>query len=249
MSRWAELMAGSGDAPLHAVLIDPASSSPSDAAKIAEVSTAAGTDLVLVGGSTGVTGQGVQATVDAIRNVTEAPLFLFPSSHTQLAGGLDGILFTVTFNSTRQELIIEEQALGASPALDAGIDAITTAYVIVEPGMTVGEVTQANLVPRDDGGALRVKRYGSLAKVLRFDALYLEAGSGAPDPVPPALIRAAAETGVPTIVGGGIRSTQQAIEAAQAGASMVVTGTLAEDGELDELGKLVRALKKLKNPS
>lgn len=227
----------------HATLIDPATSDPGEAAQIARAADDAGTDVFLIGGSTDVTGDLVRRTLSSIREVSEQPVLLFPSSAGQYARGLDGMLFTVPFNSERTEYVIEEQAKGAGLVLEAGIETVNTAYLIVAPGMTVGEVAQADLVPRDETGAKRVARYAALAQVLRFDAVYLEAGSGAPEPVPPALVQAAAGFEVPVMVGGGIRTPEAAARAARAGADLLVTGTLAEDGELEALGALVEGLR------
>jgi phosphoglycerol geranylgeranyltransferase len=81
-----------------------------------------------------------------------------------------------------------------------------------------------------------------------FKLLYLEAGSGAHTQVNPALIESARSVeGLTLVVGGGIRSPEQAKIAAQAGADWVVTGTLTEDASsLDELRQritdIVRAI-------
>lgn len=229
--------------PLHATLIDPATTSPADAAKLSERLARAGTDLILLGGSTGVTPEAMQATVDAVKEACDRPVVLFPSSSTQMAGGLDGILYTLTFNSTLQACIIEEQARGAGPVMASGIEVITTAYVIVDPGMTVGRVTEADLVPRDELGAQRAGRYADLARVLGMDAIYLEAGSGAPDPVPPAVIEAARAPDLGLIVGGGIRTPDQARAAVQAGADLIVTGTLAEQGKIEAVTAIIDAIR------
>lgn len=231
------------ESPLHTTLVDPATSGTEEAARIAAAADEAGTDALLVGGSTDVTDELVGRTVAALKEAGDAPVLLFPSGAGQFAPGLDGILFTVPVNSTRTRLVVEEPAAGAGPVLEAGLPAVTTAYVIVEPGMTVGEVAQADLVPRGKAGVERVARYASLAEVLGLDAVYLEAGSGAPDPVPADLVRAAAQREPRVVVGGGIREPEQARELAEAGADVVVTGTLAEDGDLDALADLVAALR------
>ncbi|PSG96908.1 phosphoglycerol geranylgeranyltransferase [Thermoplasmatales archaeon SW_10_69_26] len=245
MTVWSELTRDRDNRPLHATLIDPASTPGEEARPIAEAAADAGSDLFLLGGSTDVSKSDVQECVEAIEEVAEVPVFLFPSGSDQFAPGLDGLLFTLTVNSTRPELIVEEPAKGATPVRKSGLEAVTTAYVIVEPGMTVGEVAEANLVTRDIEGCQRAARYASLADVLGLDAIYLEAGSGAPDPVPEDMIEAAAEPDVPMIVGGGIRSPEAAAEAARAGADLIVTGTLAEDGDLEELEALIERLGKV----
>ena len=82
-----------------------------------------------------------------------------------------------------------------------------------------------------------------------FKLLYLEAGSGASTQVNPELIeRARTVEGLTLVIGGGIRTPEQAKLAADAGADWVVTGTLTEDAaDLEELrtriSGVVQALK------
>jgi phosphoglycerol geranylgeranyltransferase len=62
---------------------------------------------------------------------------------------------------------------------------------------------------------------------MRF--IYLEGGSGVANPVPPEMIKTVKKyLDVPLIVGGGIRTREQAATAAQAGADIIVTGNLIE---------------------
>lgn len=245
MTVWSQLLEEMEAHPTHATLIDPATTPGREAVPIAKAASQAGTDLFLLGGSTDVSKEDVGACVEAIQEAADQPVLLFPSGSDQFAPGLDGLLFTIPVNSREPELIVEEPAKGAAPVLRAGLEAVTTAYVIVEPGMTVGEVAHADLVTRDIDGCQRAARYAALAEVLSLDAVYLEAGSGAPKPVPIDMVEAAAERQVPVIVGGGIRSPEAAAEVARAGADLIVTGTLAEDGDLDELSRLIERLRKV----
>ena len=74
-----------------------------------------------------------------------------------------------------------------------------------------------------------------------FKLLYLEAGSGASEPVNPELIKSAREACELTIiVGGGIRDGQTAKKAVAAGADWIITGNLAE--EYDDSDELQRVL-------
>ncbi len=60
--------------------------------------------------------------------------------------------------------------------------------------------------------------------------IYLEAGSGASNPVLPKVIKAVKETiSIPLIVGGGIRSEKELQEAYDSGADLVVIGTAFEE--------------------
>ena len=77
-----------------------------------------------------------------------------------------------------------------------------------------------------------------------FKLLYLEAGSGASTQVNPELIeRAKTVEGLTLVIGGGIRTAEQAKVAAEAGADWVVTGTMTEDAsDLEELRLRISAV-------
>ena len=73
--------------------------------------------------------------------------------------------------------------------------------------------------------------------------MYLDGGSGAPQPISPEMIAAvrAAAPG-PLFVGGGIRTPEQAATAWQAGADVVVVGTALEpEGSAHLLAELTLA--------
>jgi putative glycerol-1-phosphate prenyltransferase len=68
--------------------------------------------------------------------------------------------------------------------------------------------------------------------------IYLEAGSGARNPVPMSLIKKVSESlTIPLIVGGGIRTQHQLENAFNNGADVVVIGTAFEEnnGILDTI--------------
>jgi phosphoglycerol geranylgeranyltransferase len=89
-----------------------------------------------------------------------------------------------------------------------------------------------------------VKAYSLTAAMYGFKLLYLEAGSGAENQVDPELIKSAKTTeGLTMLVGGGIRTPQQAQIAAEAGADWIVTGTLTEDAtDLADLREKIHAI-------
>ena len=67
-------------------------------------------------------------------------------------------------------------------------------------------------------------------EMLGLKMMYMDAGSGAQNPVSAKMISAVREgVSVPIVVGGGIRSTEQAVEAWRAGADVVVVGNAIED--------------------
>jgi len=212
---------------LHMALIDPDKQSPEDAGKIAARMLEAGTDAVLIGGSTGVTNENLSSTTLAIKEASGLPVIHFPGSASALSKDVDAILFMSMLNSTDVNWIIGAQVYAAPILKKMGIETIPMGYVIVEPGMKVGEVGKADCIKRDD--VKRAVSYALACQMLGMDMVYFEAGSGADRPVPPEMIRAIKEAiDIPLIIGGGIRTPEAAAAAREAGADIIVTGTLLE---------------------
>ena len=130
-------------------------------------------------------------------------------------------------NSRSLTMVMRAQVMGAPIIKSMGIEPISMGYIIVEPGMKVGEVGQADLVGHDD--IPKAVAYALAAQMFGMSFVYLEAGSGAYEPVSPEMISAVKEAiDIPLIVGGGIRTPEAAQAAREAGADAVVTGTFIE---------------------
>jgi phosphoglycerol geranylgeranyltransferase len=230
---------------LHMTLIDPADTSPENAGSIAAMAAKSGTDAIMVGGSTGITTENMDAIVCGIRKGSgKLPIILFPSSAATISRHADAIYFLSLLNSRNVKHVVREQARGAPFVKKSGIEPIPMGYIIVEPGMRVGEVGEADAISRQDiDGAVR---YALAAQYLGMQLIYLEAGSGAPEPIPKDMISAVKrETTVPLIVGGGIRTKKNVDDVLGAGADIVVTGTAVEaaDDLAAKLSEIVGAVK------
>ena len=244
----------------HVTLIDPDKQSPQVASDRACVAVEAGTSMIVVGGSTDTPDEIVHATCVAIQEGLElrafaasqspdgdelrwqVPVVLFPGGSHALSPAADAITFMMLMNSTDRRFLVGEQLRGA-PYLDKfGVDALPTGYLVCHPGGKVGEVGSADLLMPDDVDL--VKAYSLTAAMYGFKLLYLEAGSGADKQVNPELIKSARTTdGLTIIVGGGIRTPEQAKLAAESGADWVVTGTLTEDAtDLNDLKSKIAAI-------
>jgi len=151
--------------------------------------------------------------------------------------------FMSMLNSVNVGHVIGEQVKGAPIVKVLGIEPISMGYIVVEPGMKVGEVGMANPIPRNEP-KLAVA-YALAAEFMGMGLVYLEAGSGAPEAVPSEMIAAVKKNiTIPLIVGGGIRDPSTAEKVRLAGADIVVTGTVVENSDLGEdLRKLIRAAK------
>lgn len=227
---------------MHMTLIDPEKQSPEESAEIALKACRAGTDAIMVGGSTGVTQANLDETCVQIKRNCKLPLIYFPSGANAISSKCDAIYFMSMLNSRNVKNITGEHAKGAPIIKKLGLEPISMGYVIVEPGMKVGEVGEAEVVRR--GEFDRLIGYALTAEYFGMDLLYLEAGSGAPEPVPLDMIAAAREAvEIPLVLGGGIVTPEQAKQMAAAGADIIVTGTLVENGEFEKrLRKMTAAV-------
>jgi phosphoglycerol geranylgeranyltransferase len=224
---------------VHMTLLDP--EKEIDAGAIGKHIEESGSDAIMLGGSTGVDEKKLDDTIDELKKSTELPIILFPSSSRSLSRHADAIYFMSLLNSRDVRIIVGEQKRAARAIKKFGIETIPMGYIIVEPGMKVGEVGQAEVLKRDDfDGAIG---YSLVAQYFGMKLVYLEAGSGAPRPVSPGMVSAVSEEiEIPLIVGGGIRTAEAARNVARAGADIVVTGTIVEE-DVSILGGIVKSVK------
>ena len=212
---------------IHMTLIDPAKQEPERAGEMALAAATAGTDAIMIGGSTGVSQELSDATIQNIKSNVDVPIILFPTSGSALSKHADAIYFMSLLNSTNVKYVTREQKLGAKVIKSFGLETIPMGYIVIEPGMKVGEVGEVELVARDNyqdavGYALSAEYFG-------MKLVYLEAGSGATAPVPPEMIRAVKdELTIPLVVGGGLRTEINVQKALESGADIIVTGTIIE---------------------
>src|SRR5256886_220144 len=209
--------------PLHMTLLDPDKQTPPDAASLSSEAASAGTDAIMVGGSTGVTQDKVDATVLAIKEAAKLPVILFPASAANLSPHADALYFMSLLNSRDPRLIVGEQRLAAPIVKAWGLEAIPMAYLVVEPGMRAGEIGDAELISRKN--PIVAVQYALAAQMLGMKLVYLEAGSGAPEPVPDRVIRAVrGAIDIPVVAAGGIRTPDAAPATRSAAAGTLATG-------------------------
>lgn len=236
--------------PLHFTLIDPDKQSAEEAAELAKKAKQYGTDAIMIGGSHAAQLIYLEETVSKIKEEVDLPIILFPSTHSAMSPNADAVFFMSLLNSRSPQYLIEEQMRGSILVKSYNLEALPMAYLIVESGSTTAAAWAGDvrLIPREKpefavGYALAAKYFG-----MRF--VYLEAGSGAKHTVPAkmvALVKKAVGKDMFVVVGGGIRDAQTAIEKINAGADIIVTGTVAENNT-DKLREIIQAVTKHKMP-
>jgi phosphoglycerol geranylgeranyltransferase len=212
---------------IHITLIDPEKVTPPQASRIAESSRNSGTSAIMVGGSTFVSQVHLDSVIRAIRRTVKIPTILFPNNVTGISRCADAIWFMSLLNSVDPYFIIGAHILGAPLVKKYGLEPIPMGYVIVGEGGTAGIVGRAIPVPYSKPELAAAHALAAQYLGMRF--IYLEGGSGTKNPVPPEMIRTVKHyIDIPLIVGGGIRTKEQALDAASAGADVIVTGNVIE---------------------
>ncbi len=228
---------------VHITLIDPVRQLPEAAGRLAETAQEVGSDLIFIGGSSGVTQRGLMETVEIVKQRANIPVIFFPAATEALCFNFDAFLFLSLLNSRNPQFITGANSRVAMLLKRFNLELISVGYILVEPGMKLGELGEADLISREN--FWKAMEYALTAEFMGMDYVYLEAGNGAAQPVPAGMIRAVKrEVSIPLIVGGGIRTAIDARRVRQAGADIIVTGTIIENaGYRERLRSILSALK------
>jgi phosphoglycerol geranylgeranyltransferase len=182
----------------------------------------------MVGGSTVASNTEIDEAVLDIKERVKIPVILFPNNIIGVSKYADAIWFMSLLNSDNTYYIIEAQALSAFTVKKYGLEVLPMGYIIVGSGGTAGYVGHARGIPHDKPELALA--YSLAGENLGMRYIYLEAGSGVLEPVPPRMIGAVKKyLTSKLIVGGAIRSPEAAKAARLAGADMIVTGNMVED--------------------
>jgi phosphoglycerol geranylgeranyltransferase len=148
-------------------------------------------------------------------------------------------------NSVDPYFLVGAQILGAPLVKKYGLEPIPMGYIIVGEGGTAGIVGKAIPVPYEKTELAAAHALAGKYLGMRF--IYLEGGSGAKNPVPPQMIRVVKSfSEAYIIVGGGIRTKEQAMDAASAGADIIVTGNLIESmGSSQKIVEIIKGIKRV----
>jgi len=229
---------------LFAVLIDPDKSDEKGLKALISFADENKTDFILVGGSL-LTFDHLDETVRTIKNQTEIPVILFPGSLMQIYEKADAILMLSLISGRNADLLIGKHVIAAPYLKESGLEILPTGYMLIESGpMTTAQyVSNTMPIPRSkDDIAVCTALAGEM---LGLKLIYMDAGSGAEIPVSASMIsKVKSGISIPLIVGGGIRTPEQAITSCSAGADMIVVGNAIEKDHsiLKEIADAVHSL-------
>ena len=186
-------------------------------------------DFIFVGGSTveeGVT----QKLVKRLKQLTSIPIVLFPGHFSQISSQADAILFLSLISGRNPEYLINQHVKAVPLIKKSGLEVIPTGYILIDGGKETAVQKISETLPLSQEEVQEITDTACAGMYMGKKIIYLEAGSGALNPVQATVIRAVRKNiDIPLIVGGGIRSEEELIQAYQSGADLVVIGTAFEE--------------------
>lgn len=210
------------------VLIDPDKVSLSNMDVVMQLATEAKVDYFFIGGSLIVNNM-LDECLQSIRKNCNIPMILFPGSTFQLSYRADAILFLSLISGRNAELLIGNHVIAAPYIKLSSLEVLSTGYMLVDGGVptTVSYMSNSQPVPANkDDVALCTALAGEM---LGLKLMYMDAGSGAQNPVSESMIEAVSSAiQIPLIVGGGIRTPEKALANVKAGADAIVVGNAIE---------------------
>jgi len=226
-------------------LIDPLDyKSMEDAVKTAKNADEGGADVILIGGSTGVQGETLDLVAKSIKESVGKPVILFPGNIGTLTRYSDAVYFMSMLNSRNPYWITEAQMLAAPMVTHYKIEPLPVAYVVVDPGGTVGWVGDAKRIPRAKPKIAAA--YGLAAQYMGFRFFITDAGSNPESGHIPLEMVSAVKSAIsiPYIAAGGIRTPDQAKAVIKAGADIIQVGTAFEkENSIQKIKDMVKAVR------
>lgn len=211
-----------------AILVDPDKPSDAELLSLASEADRCGVDFIFVGGSL-LTNNGLDSCIKLIKSVTDIPVVLFPGNTHQVSARADSFLFLSLISGRNAEMLIGAHVIAAPYLKLSGLEVISTGYMLIESGRftTVNYMSGSFPIPSDKNDIAMCTAMAG--EMLGMKLIFMDAGSGAINPVSDEMIASVkASIGVPLIVGGGIKTPESALAKLKAGADVVVIGNMLE---------------------
>lgn len=216
---------------LLAILVDPDKVSLDSTSNLIQKINESPATHIFVGGSS-FEGNYLDELLLVLKSKIKLPILIFPGNFAQISDNADGILFLNLISGRNPEYLIEQQ-VNAVPFLEkTNLEVLSTGYILIENGKETAVERVSQTKPLSRKNIDYVAQTAKAGEYMGNKLIYLEAGSGAENTVPCAMIKQVSNIiNIPLIVGGGIRSKTEIDNAFTAGADLVVIGTAFENNQ------------------
>jgi len=211
-----------------AVLIDPDKLDAKQVKNIAELALKTGVDYFFIGGSL-LINNSLDSCIMTLKKETSIPVVLFPGNNMQLSYKADGILFLSLISGRNPEMLIGRHVIAAPYLRLSLLEIISTGYMLIESGRPTTVSYMSNSVPIPADKVDIACCTAMAGEMLGLKLIYMDAGSGALNPISETMISGVSNSiSVPLIIGGGIRTPELAEINCKAGADLIVVGNAIE---------------------
>jgi putative glycerol-1-phosphate prenyltransferase len=204
------------------VLIDPDKYNPA----LVKIASQSNVSFIFVGGSA-LHGNTFEKTIKSIKSLTDIPVIIFPGDENQVSKSADGILILSLLSGRNPEYLIGKVVKVASKIKSFKLQTVPVGYILIQgfKKSTTQKVTKT--LPLND--RKEIINTCIAAELIGKKAIYLEAGSGAREPLTPSLIRSVKKNcSLPLIVGGGIDTVAKAKKILASQPDYIVIGNAFE---------------------
>jgi putative glycerol-1-phosphate prenyltransferase len=216
---------------LIALLLDPDKVEISNIETISKKIKNTKINLIFVGGST-VDDFVTEIFIKELKNKCPIPILIFPGDCNQITQHADALLFLSLLSGNNPEYLIHQQVKAVPILKNLNLEVIPTGYILIDGGNKSAIERVSNTFPIPQNEISKVSDTALAGQFMGKQLIYLEAGSGAINPVSTNIISEVKKaTTVPIIVGGGLRSKETIDLAFDSGADIVVIGTIFEQDE------------------
>lgn len=228
-----------------AVLVDPDKPDNSQIEAISKLSSDAGVDYFFVGGSL-LSKNSLDNCIKILKTNSSIPVIIFPGNNLQISSYADAILFLSLISGRNPDLLIGNHVIAAPYIKESGLEVIPTAYMLIDSGKPTSALYMSNTMPIPADKSDIAACTAMAGEMLGLKMIYLDAGSGAINPISAKMIESVrANTTSPIICGGGINSPEKAVEDCKSGADIVVVGNGIEKSSqlIKEVAAAVKSYK------
>jgi len=209
-------------------LIDPDKLNKFQAVETAIKCEKNGADGILVGGSI-MLKNNFEQNLKIIKENVKIPVLIFPGIFNFVSPFADALLLLSVITSRNPQMLIGEQVRAAPLIKHHNLETIGTGYMLIESGETTSVHFMSGSMPLPRTKNDIAVAHALAGQYLGMKTIYLDAGSGAKNPVPDEMITAIRQNvDLPIILGGGIDTPEIAAQKAKAGADFIVTGNILE---------------------
>jgi putative glycerol-1-phosphate prenyltransferase len=213
----------------YLLLVDPDKIEPKNLPTFIKSATNSGVDAFLVGGSLMLSNE-FDKVLKIMKEHTNVPIIIFPGSLFQISPIADAILYILLISGRNPDNLIGNHVIASPIIKRMGLETISTGYMLIEGGNVTSAEFMSNTKPIPREKPDIAVAHALAAEMIGMKLVYLEAGSGAKMSVPDEMIQKISKyCSIPLIVGGGIRTPDEARKKVSAGASFIVTGTIIEE--------------------